>query len=446
MKVIIGSQIIIKDAPQELIQWADDHLVYNNPEYHKKIAMGLWIGDTEQNIVLYQMIGTDLVLPYGAGKYITPFLRGAEIINNLTLGEPSSMSGAIDLYDYQKAAVKQMQHGRNGLLISPAGSGKTQMGIALIKVLGQKALWITHTMDLLNQSKQRAERYFKGSFGTITNGRVKIGNDITFATIQTLVNVDLEKYQNEWNVIIVDEAHRVIGSPTRVMMFYKVLSTLRARHKYGLTATFKKRGTKDFSNTTRFIIGPILHEVSKTDVGKVIIKSKKEVVPLTTPESTDYLSTDGTANFVELITYITENNRRNQEIIKKLKENKNEYNLILSHRIEHLKVLQEMVGEGEFLIAEVKKKRREEIIQEAREGKIRYLFSTFQLAKEGLDIPILNRLHLTTPIKDYISTTQSVGRIERNLPDKKQPIVYDYVDIQIPHLAAFYKIRQRHYK
>jgi superfamily II DNA or RNA helicase len=81
-----------------------------------------------------------------------------------------------------------------------------------------------------------------------------------------------------------------------------------------------------------------------------------------------------------------------------------------------------------------------------RAGGIRYLFSTYSLAKEGLDIPILDWLFLATPHKEKSIVKQAVGRIERAIDGKDTPIVYDYVDINIPHLMNFYKKRRRNYQ
>lgn len=43
------------------------------------------------------------------------------------------------------------------------------------------------------------------AFGTITEGKVNIGKGITFATIQTMCKLDLSRYKDFWDVIIVDE-------------------------------------------------------------------------------------------------------------------------------------------------------------------------------------------------------------------------------------------------
>lgn len=447
MIVIVDSDIRIKNPSKELLEWSANNLTFNNSEYHRKLAMGFYVGNIPKEYMLYERIDGDLVLPYGCGSYITPMIiKDAKIISNLVKGKNITMKGSVPLYDYQAEAIQPLIKGRNGLLISPAGSGKTQIGIALIKEIGLKALWITHTADLLKQSRDRAKEYLKGDFGTITDGKINIGADITFSTIQTLVNIDLDKYKNEWDVIIVDEAHRVAGSPTKVMMFYKVLNSLSARHKYGLTATYERQGMKNFRNSTQFILGDILHEIPQSKVDEKIIKAEIKPLFLDTPLSEKLMDTDGVVNYTKLISYLVNNKKRNQEIVKHLKNSKDEYNIILSGRVEHLEVLCEMLGEGEVLVGKTPKKKRDEIIERAKAGEIRYIFSTFSLAKEGLDIPILSRLHLVTPIKDKISVVQSKGRIERNFEGKRKPVVYDYVDVAIPHLVNYYKVRQRHYK
>ena len=91
------------------------------------------------------------------------------------------------------------------------------------------------------------------------------------------------------------------------------------------------------------------------------------------------------------------------------------------------------------------KAEREQAIEDMRIGKKRYLFASYRLAKEGLDIPRLDRLYLTTPQKDYAVIVQSVGRIARTFEGKEQPICYDYVD-DIGYLVNAYKKRCHHYR
>ena len=52
------------------------------------------------------------------------------------------------------------------------------------------------------------------------------------------------------------------------------------------------------------------------------------------------------------------------------------------------------------------KAEREKAIQDMREGKKKYLFATYSLCKEGLDIPRLDRLFLASVIKDQAVVIQ----------------------------------------
>ena len=91
------------------------------------------------------------------------------------------------------------------------------------------------------------------------------------------------------------------------------------------------------------------------------------------------------------------------------------------------------------------KAEREQALEDMRNGNKKYLFATYALAKEGLDIPCLDRLYLATPIKDYAVVTQAIGRIARTCEGKSEPICYDFVD-DAGYLVKMYKKRVTSYK
>lgn len=211
MIVTVSNTLIIENPTAEMLIWCKKHLTLLNPDYVKKVRMNLWLGNTPKTLSLYEQRGDILVLPFGTLRSLPGFVKkNAVFISDFKAAEEVSYGGAdIPLYDYQKAAVDAVAAGQYGILQSPAGSGKTQMGIALVKRFGKKALWLTHTLDLLRQSKERAERYMDNRLiGTITEGKVNIGSGITFATIQTMCKLDLSRYRDFWDVIIVDECFK----------------------------------------------------------------------------------------------------------------------------------------------------------------------------------------------------------------------------------------------
>ena len=454
VQVTIGNNIKIQNPTTEIIEWCKQNLTIDNPDYAKKVRMGFWVGNTPKHLHLYEIHGDTYVLPYGTLKQIQPILRYGTIIKS-DFKEPESVfyGEPIPLYSYQEKAVTEAKKGLYGILESKAGSGKTQMGIALIREYGRRALWLTHTVDLLNQSRDRALQYMgKDLIGTIAAGKVNIGKGVTFATVQTLSKLDLSQYKDMWDVIIVDECHRVCGSPTQLSMFSKVLNNLSARHKYGLSATVHR--ADGMIKATKALIGDIVYSVPDEAIADKVMQIGIKPVGTGMKLSRECLNTDGTLNYTKMINYLCQDTTRTHFIGSYIVAESDKSCLILSDRLEHLErlmnTLSKSMREKAVIISgkmttKKGKLEREKAIEDMREGKKKYLFATYSLAKEGLDIPCLERLFLTTPQKDFAVITQSIGRIARTFDGKAEPIVYDFVD-DIGYLVKSYKKRCSTYR
>lgn len=444
MNSTISNKIVVENYSLALLDYCEKNLVLPNPDFVNAKRMGRWVGNIEEKISLYERIGNRLVLPFGEIKNIWHLIKDKPYTLDFAPKYELYMVGGIALYPYQENAINALKNAKFGVLEAPCGSGKTQIGIGLIKALGQRALWLTHTKDLLNQSMERAKQYFDGDFGTITDGKVDIGRDITFATIQTMSKLDLSLYEKEWNVVIVDECHRVAGSPTRVMQFYNVLSQLKANHKYGLSATLDR--VDGLIKTTFSLLGNIVHRINEKEVGSKIMKAKHEVIETNINASEAYLKSDGTFDYIKLIDYLIHNEERNALIATKIYKEPNHHHLVLTHRVEHIKKLHDLLHSigvpSEMIYGSLVGSKREDILNQMRKGHSKVLISTYALAKEGLDIPILDRLHLATPNKNKAIIKQSAGRIERNIDGKEDAIVYDYLDENIGYCIGMYKKRK----
>lgn len=450
MRIVVRNEIYVTGYDEGLLDWCKKTLVITNPEYTKKQRMGKWLGNTPRYLYMYRVDGDTLILPHG--KLNDIILRYGNDAVRYEYPEIRSVDygGSVELYDYQELAVDALADSRGGVLQSKAGSGKTQMGIALIAKLGCKALWLTHTKDLLKQSEDRAAQYFDRSlFGEITEGKVNIGKGITFATVQTLATQNLNLYRDSFDCIIVDECHRVAGTPTAATQFGKVIGSLNARYKYGLSATVHRADGLIIEMFS--YLGNIAYTVPDEAVADKVMTvwvNRRDTGVHISPECLD---TDGTLLYTNLISYLASNTRRNFLIANDLANNSNHYNLILSDRISHLQYLMSLlpaemcVMVDGSMTSKKAKAERERAIEDMRSGKKRYLFATYKLAKEGLDIPRLDRLFLATPQKDYAIIVQSVGRIQRTFEGKSDPICYDYVD-SIEYLARAYKKRCSHYR
>lgn len=281
--------------------------------------------------------------------------------------------------------------------------------------------------------------------GKIANGKIEIGTHITFATVQTLRSIDLTEYADTWDCIIVDECHRVCGTPAKAGMFYKVINKLVARYKFGLTAT-PYRNAKGTEKAMFSLLGKTIIELDKSVIGDRVVPATVIKIDTNFYEiPNEALNTDGTIKYSQLTTVLSQDEDRNNLILDLLKDCKNNYTLVLADRTAQMYYLRDRLGYGNVIDGSTKKNIRERAIQEVRDGKEQVLFATFGLAKEGLDIPRLDRLILASPHRDKATIVQSLGRIERKFEGKDKPICYDLVD-NIQYFEKMYKTRKSYYK
>ena len=446
MKIIVSNNIRIKEPDTKVKDYVEKELVIENPEYLRNERLGYSNYKTPRNLVFYEINGDELILPFGCLTDLFQMYPIDLFENRIVLGKQIKYKSNIKLFDYQDKVCEKAYIRKNGIIVMPAGSGKTQTALELIARLGLKTLWITHTIDLLNQSYNRAKTNFENvGLGKIANGRIEIGTHITFATVQTLKSIDLQEYADTWDCIIIDECHRVCGTPAKAGMFYKVINKLVARYKYGLTAT-PYRNIKGTEKAMFNLIGKTIIELDKNIIGDKIIPAtivKKDTNFHEIPEECQ--ETDGTIKYTQLITALSQDYNRNRMILEILNKCKNNYTLVLTDRIEQMYYLQKQIGYGNVIDGKMKKDIREKAIQEVRDGKVKILFATYGLAKEGLDIPRLDRLILASPHRDKATIIQSIGRIERKYENKTKPICYDLVD-PIQYFQNMYKSRKSYYK
>ena len=458
MNFYLKNKVLIQNFTPEMLAYCKSTLTFPNPDYIKKEAMGKWTGNTQREIVLFERAGNRLYLPFGTCKDV--YLRFKKDITRVeSLICPlraRKYDSRINLYDYQENAVQAVLRAKNGILVAPCGSGKTQMGLEAVARIGGKTLWLTHTTDLLTQSMNRAKQCFglpSSEYGTITAGKVNVGNTLTFATVQTASNIDLSQYRDEWDCIVVDECHKAVGSPTRMMMFYKVLSALSARFKLGLTATpYRADGLE---RCMFALLGGIIHEVPQCAVaGNTVPVMVKFVNTGYTPDIDDITDGDGTLNYAKLISDITENKDRNAVIVEEiLRAAQNGGVLVLSDRLQHLDSMEKRLcavlpyRTARLGIASTKaeKERRARILTDLNNGALNVVFATYKLAKEGLDVPNLRTVVFATPQKDKTTVIQSAGRVARKADGKDFGTVIDFSD-NFGLLYSYERKRKNFYK
>lgn len=114
-----------------------------------------------------------------------------EIPEEITLLEPNAEGGIITLRDYQYDAVKNAITQTRGVVNVATNGGKTEIASGIIKQLlpkiraGQTILFITHNLEIFNQSAKRIEKRLNIKVGKVGGGNWDI-RPVTVIMIPTV--------------------------------------------------------------------------------------------------------------------------------------------------------------------------------------------------------------------------------------------------------------------
>lgn len=467
MKAVISNVIEIAHASREISDWCKSNLIFDNPDYTKKLHMGFYVGKEPKHIKLYQYYIDDdtTVLPVGCYDDIKPLLKDCEVIDYRSQKEAIIKSSMI-LRDYQEPCLNAMKLHTNGLIIAGCGLGKTNMALQIAYMLQKKTLFITHTSDLVKQAYDRCNENLECTKSLITEGKVDTSGDIVFATVQTL-SKNLDKIEPDtFGLVIVDEVHRTATNAKSIGMFRECVEYFSSMYKVGLTATLHRADGLECCIPR--LIGNVVYEISEDKdmyvcsiEGRNVLrfdKSKFQVpanvhyyysnysLCLKNGEYRDVFDTNGmTINFSKLLSNLCGDVERNNLVLTIAYSTKGS-TIILSDRVSQLEYLQQHLESSVIVTGETKKIDREKDLQDVKDGKIKYLLASYKLAKEGLDLPILEHIIMASPVKDEAIVIQSIGRIQRPYKNKDTAHVHDIVDENVSTLYRFYRKRNTIYK
>lgn len=390
-----------------------------------------------QSFNVYQENENYLSVPkfYGLQKF------GKPDINKEIKGEKAKFIFKGDLRPKQKEIVEQvLPHLKNnggGVLCLPCAAGKTVLSLYLASQFKVKTLVIVHKTFLLNQWKERAEEFTDASIGIIQQNKIEIeGKHIVIGMLQSIAK---NKYDPEifrdFGLVIFDEAHH---APSEY--FSRALPIISAKITIGLSAT-PKRADK-MEKILYWYFGEIMYKTEVEENNRVLVNIIK--YDIEHEKFKEFLMFNGKINRAKTINKITTIGRRNKFIVdmveKVLKEEERKI-LILSDRIEHLKLLKNRLDERgitttDFYVGGMKQK----ALDKAKDAGV--IFASYGMAAEGLDIPELNTLFMVTSRKEV---EQAVGRVVRKINPNIRPTIFDITD-ELPSFINQGRQRNRLYK
>ncbi|MGF6952305.1 superfamily II DNA or RNA helicase/HKD family nuclease [Neobacillus sp. B4I6] len=335
----------------------------------------------------------------------------------------------------QKRATENLERLRRfgekkALVIAATGTGKTYMSAFDVKSLRpKKLLFIVHREEILKKAKETFEMLLPNdglSFGLLTGNHKQKNVDYVFATIQTISKCFHEYKKDEFDYLIIDEAHHAT-SPT----YQTVLKYFEPKFTLGMTATPERSDGYNvfdlFDNNVALEVR--LHEALEDEL----------VIPFHYFGITDIEGIDLSDVNIDDIAEITKRlkvNERVDFIIRKMDfyghDGEKRKGLGFCASIEHAQYMASEFNKRGYksvcLYGADSPETRERYINrlESDHDELEFIF-TVDIFNEGVDIPSINTVLMLRPTNSPIVFIQQLGRGLRKHADKSFLTVLDFI-------------------
>lgn len=368
---------------------------------------------------------------YAKAKNLPFELIGKPIkINHI--GEPN-LPG-IEFRDIQIEAINEILKHQCGLVNIATGTGKTLLVCGLLSCFDNpKMLFLARSNDLIQQSSEVFTKYGY-DVCTIGDGKKEITAPIVCATAQSFKNVDLLKFSDYFNIIVVDEVQ--VGCKPK-SEYEIILNSILSPIRVGLTATLPTE-----ASASMFLEGMFGKVLVKADTQYGVeqgILAKPSIELLVIPENKSLKDLRLYRDIYEK--GIVENVIRNKIIAKTVKKEVDEGRscLVFCTEIDHInnlsKILNEIDVPHECVHGEISTEARTKIKNDLNNKKTMVVISS-TVFTAGVDIQTLDTIINVSSGKSSEVLLQKIGRGLRVTDEKKTARIYDCLDQSPPVLAS----------
>jgi superfamily II DNA or RNA helicase len=422
-KVIIGSSNITQSALKSNIEWNVKLIRKENDLFIQGVLnefKQLWNRSREADSLFIQRY-----------EELQKILRGVQKNHNFIFEIPQSITPN----SMQKRAMNNLNRLRRAgenkaLVIAATGTGKTYMSAFDVKnVNPKKLLFIVHREDILSKAKSSFELLLDGhsrTFGLFTGNYKQQQADYVFATIQTISRCFREFRNDEFDYVIIDEAHHAT-SPT----YQEVINYFEPSFLLGMTATPERSDSLNvfdvFDNNVAIEVR--LHEALENEL----------VVPFHYFGITDIEGIDLSNVNIDDIAELTKRLKVNERV-DFIIDQMNFYGydgdvrkgLGFCVSIEHAQYMASEFNRRGYksicLFGADSPDVREQYISrlESDEDELEFIF-TVDIFNEGVDIPSVNTVLMLRPTNSPIVFIQQLGRGLRKYTYKIFLTVLDFI-------------------
>ena len=426
-----GINFPIQSLSKSFISKLKSFASFENPQIKLLLSLRKPLYNTPKYLNGYEESSEFLTLPRGLieklFEYLNYNLVKYKIIDNRDFEKIETKRILFTLRAEQEDAIKEILKYDSSICVAPPGFGKTLIGAKIFEQRAVKTLIIVNKNMLLDQWISRFVDYFgykKSDIGFLGKSQNRLNGNIDIATMQSLNNIP-ELVEN-YTQVIVDECHHIPA-----LTFEQIVKNFKGKYILGLSATPNRKDELD----------PILYQ----QLGNISYEYKK---PKTHTNRLLVIKTEFTSsadNYAAIINELVSNEDRNRQIVKTIKENIDRKILLLSDRIEHLNLLENILKEEKIDFVSVhgsqNKKEQVENMQKVKTSSL--ILATSSFFGEGIDFPHLNTIIFATPISFYGRLIQYLGRIGRG---NQECLAIDFLDSKNAMLNSTYKKRLEGYK
>ena len=321
-------------------------------------------------------------------------------------------------------ASLKVLHGKGeprALLISATGTGKTYLSAFDVKAVNpRRVLFIAHRHRILEASRKSYRKVLGDSYSYGIYPDDGSTADCVFAMVKSLKNHLDEFDPQEFDYIVIDEAHHG-GAQT----YRDVLDFFKPSFLLGMTATPERTDGFDICD---FYNHTIAYRITLQDA-----LGAEMLAPFHYYGISDLAIDDETQDDVSLFRKLT-SPERVRHIIKAIEDysvNKKERRcLVFCSRNNEARRLAELFCEQGYkamaLSGEDPESVRNAAINKLEKGDVEFIFSV-DILNEGIDIPSVNEIVMLRPTESAIVFVQQLGRGLRKNPHKESVLVLDFI-------------------
>lgn len=352
------------------------------------------------------------------------------------------------LRPYQADSVKSVihyfrKHQTPAVLVLPTGAGKSLVIAELARLAKGRVLVLAHVKELVEQNHEKYEGYgLKGSIFSAGLGRKETDQQVVFASVQSVVR-NLDSFSNQFSLLVIDECHRVPDEKNS--SYQKVITHLRENNSgikvLGLTATpyrlgmgwiyqYHTRGQVR-SEEPRFFRDCIFELPIRYLLDEGFLTPARMIDAPVLSYDFSQLKPASTGRYkeAELDMVIEQSKRATPQIVDQiihLAQDKLGI-MVFAATVRHAQEILGLLPEGEaaIVIGDTPTLERDQIINDFKERKIKFLVNVSVLTT-GFDAPHVDLIAILRPTESISLYQQIVGRGLRLSPGKKECLVLDY--------------------